>query len=260
MFKIEKVSEGLIEGFADDVLKKEVSRYLEDTQTLARELLESYYANPAKPEKIGEGMSAEVFLCRSNPGIVFKVIKVEPGENGVYYNTFLDEMDLMERVYKLDSKVHSPMPLFCVINEGSGESQESDIPGLPANLRIMAMKTVKGATIKDVVYGKSELPMQFDFFEFYEMLEKYLVKMHDEARVYHRDLHAGNIMIDHETGRPWVIDFGASIYASGLEKPYYDKRMESGKEVWIPHLTDEQAMGDAMKELRLFLEARRARA
>ncbi len=38
--------------------------------------------------------------------------------------------------------------------------------------------------------------------------------MHEKG-IHHRDAHDGNIMIDRETGAPYVIDFGNATYGNG---------------------------------------------
>jgi serine/threonine protein kinase len=71
------------------------------------------------------------------------------------------------------------------------------------------MERINGISLRDAILGKEEFPKNFNFEEFFIELEKFIKIMHEEG-IYHRDFHDGNIMIDSETGNPWLIDFGRS--------------------------------------------------
>jgi tRNA A-37 threonylcarbamoyl transferase component Bud32 len=75
--------------------------------------------------------------------------------------------------------------------------------------RILEKQTTKG--IKD------ELPENFNLDEFFSNLKKYLEEIH-KMGIYHGDIALRNIMVDRETSRPRLIDFGKAKLEAELDK------------------------------------------
>jgi tRNA A-37 threonylcarbamoyl transferase component Bud32 len=75
---------------------------------------------------------------------------------------------------------------------------------------IIIMERLNAVNLQHVLNGVAEMPEGFDFDDFYQSLEAYIDKMHTEKSITHGDLYPRNIMIDMETGKPYVIDFGRS--------------------------------------------------
>lgn len=69
-----------------------------------------------------------------------------------------------------------------------------------------------------------ELPDTFDIEKTFEALEMYFDELHTRQKVAHGDIAARNIMIDRDTGMPYVIDFGRSVsFADGGLNPRINK-------------------------------------
>ena len=97
---------------------------------------------------------------------------------------------------------------------------------------MITMEYFEDATkIEDVINPKkekfrAELPEKFDIEIFFSHLTDFIKNMHEEKNIYHRDLFSRNILIDHETGNPIVLDFGDAAY-QGLDENYdaYGRRV-----------------------------------
>lgn len=64
------------------------------------------------------------------------------------------------------------------------------------------------------------LPDAFTVEKAFEALEIYFTELHEKQKVAHGDIAARNIMIDRETGIPYVIDFGRAVsFADGGLNP-----------------------------------------
>jgi serine/threonine protein kinase len=77
-------------------------------------------------------------------------------------------------------------------------------------------------------------------------LKEFVSRLHERG-IYHRDLHEGNIMIDVNDGRPCVIDFGASTYATDYDA-YRDTDSATG-EIIIFTETDEERVEQARRAM-----------
>jgi RIO-like serine/threonine protein kinase len=87
----------------------------------------------------------------------------------------------------------------------------------PGGTAAIVMEQLNAVNLKHVLLGKEEMPSSFNREKFFEALETYLVALHEEMRFAHNDLEARNIMVDRETGLPYVIDFGRAKRLEGKE-------------------------------------------
>lgn len=89
------------------------------------------------------------------------------------------------------------------------------------NKNYIVMERVPGFSVKDIIGKNLPLPENFDLETFIEKLDQVVSDMHGQS-VIHRDLHAGNVMIDDEAN-PVIIDFGMSSYGSANASDAYEK-------------------------------------
>ncbi|MCX6762199.1 MAG: phosphotransferase, partial [Candidatus Moranbacteria bacterium] len=97
-----------------------------------------------------------------------------------------------------------------------------------------------------------------DLNNFFAELNDFLRILHTN-RIYHRDLHEGNIMID-DKGKPWIIDFGDAVRAFSEEEAYVShfmnpktKRLEN-----MRYTSDENNLAKIRSDLRSYVMGRKA--
>ena len=199
--------------------------YLDEVEQLVRKI-------ETKGEEIGRGMTADVLVDPQCQNICLKVIKrKEVFRNGAHH-----ERELMQ--YARERGIHVPQPY------GSIEEVDTDY---------LFMERIHGIDIRTIVEQDrfKELPGQFDFKFFFEQLRVQVQKMHD-ARLYHRDLHEGNIMVSFSDGSPVIIDLGSSlIQRVGGEDPY---RVISAKGDLGVHPDDKNKIMEAYRFLGDYLK------
>jgi hypothetical protein len=78
--------------------------------------------------------------------------------------------------------------------------------------RVLAMQRINGANFKEILKGEKKLPADFDPDVFFKDLKDFFNFMHNEAGIFHCDFADRNLMIDYDTGRPVVIDFGNAVH------------------------------------------------
>lgn len=185
---------------------------------------------------IGEGKTAKVFICERDPWSCYKII-TKP-----YYPRLRvdQEMKFMDDLMSLGVRI--PKPLFCIIHE---------------NIEIIAMKRVSGNTVRDIIDMDLGLPPQFDLNVFLKELEDFLRIMHNN-RIYHRDLHEGNVMIDEE-GKPWIIDFGDATRSFSDEEAYTSQYLNPNtkKMETIRYTSDESNLIRIRSSLRNYILAKK---
>jgi serine/threonine protein kinase len=154
---------------------------------------------------IGEGRTAEVKKIGAHEELCLKIIhsKDFKGKKSVYRAH--KEMKFLELAKQ--NQLPVPTPVYALETD-----EENDY---------LFMETIKGMSCKDLVEKDliNELPDSFNFRTFFAGIRNTLEKMHDK-KIYHRDLHWGNIMID-INGNHVIIDFGdAKVKDLESEDPY----------------------------------------
>ncbi|MGM0482550.1 MAG: protein kinase domain-containing protein [Patescibacteria group bacterium] len=221
-------TENLLSGLPENLKE----RTLEEFKTLTEEM------GTEKYELLGQGLSADVKIKRIEipegveKNICYKTI--ERIENYRNDNDIGLEMELQEtcsRIENNDTACRVPRPYYYNMDEYS---------------HICAMEQIEGASIKEVLNKEKLLPENFDLERFFDNTIAYLEKMHN-AGLYHRDLHAGNIMVDYESSDPVIIDFGKSI---DTNKQYTnDPYTEGGK-----YLNDIESLKEIRYRLTTFIK------
>lgn len=182
-----------------EVIKKLVdSKQVDDLLSCLEEL---------KPDavKIGSGGNAEVFALSEGKLASACLKKIKPIQK-LIVNDLETEFLMQIRVNELGVK--TPLTLAVVKNNETKEE-------------FFLMQRIFGISLEDAMHRYAKIPKAFNFKIFFEKLENQIKIMH-EANIHHRDLHAGNVMIN-EQGDPVIIDFGTAtrVFASD-ENPYTD--------------------------------------
>lgn len=179
-------------------------------------LIESIEKGPH--EKLGEGQAGRVIASVRYPNLCYKVMfpmdRIPEGTNDISV-----EADLQDEIASIGDMYGVRAPkVFSFVHEGS--------------TRAITMERFNAVSMRDVIDGKEPLPEAFNAKTFMDMIGKYVGAL-NERGYYHRDLHDGNVMIDRETGAPYVIDFGYAKYSPLPDDAYELKVIHSGRSVDI---------------------------
>jgi serine/threonine protein kinase len=192
-----------------------------DIAEFQREALSIARATIADPENmLGFGQTGKVFESPQYPGLCYKF--VYDMREYVKWNSIDVEADLLTQLASFSvAGVSTPKPYFFI--------EESDFV-------VLAMEKLDGVTVKDVCDHKAFVPKEFDSDAFIQALTLYVTALHEKHRIYHRDLHEGNVLIGND-GTPYVIDFNKSTKkVLSSEDPYRSVDQIHGS---ITHFTDD---------------------
>jgi serine/threonine protein kinase len=212
-----------------------IRRLLEGHEVEIEKLLED------TSRRLGDGRTASVCFCGANNELCLKIYKKPEQITEVsFYLPPAKEKDFLDDLKNLGTRVRVPDAL-AVFESDSGDKN------------FLAMETLPAVSIDDVLQGRAELPEKFDLVSFQKDLIDFIEKMHQQ-RIYHRDLHEGNIMIDKMTGQAYVIDFGAATEFYGEAEP--EERgpyhvTKGGRDIVLT--SDEAMVRSVIKKLRLRL-------
>lgn len=149
---------------------------------------------------LDNGGAARVYTLPNQPSSCFKVMKNRhKAVDSPRYDLGASpeqEFSFLEKVRGLEEEgCRAPVAEMCI---ESGDSA------------IIVMERLNAVSLQHIINGKHELPEGFDYDRFFSALEKYIDALHKQKRIVHKDLYARNVMIDSDTGLPYVIDFGRS--------------------------------------------------
>ncbi len=158
---------------------------------------------------LGDGAVAEVYRLNYAPSICVKTVTNED----MYRkgNTIYQEGGLLDDLNGLEvDGVRTPKFYFY-----------HDTP----RMKTLGMETIEGASLSKIVERAVEFPgiQDISVDGFLMAMKNYLTAMHD-LKIYHGDLFERNIMIETETLRPRVIDFGKS------KKAYFEEEVGNYRE------------------------------
>ncbi len=175
---------------------------MEKMERYTQEVIEYIKTIEKQNISLGLGRTAEVFGSESDTRICYKVIH----SREYYVNDVEKEGEFLSEVSEIQADgVRTPKPFYSV---KYGE------------YHALVMERLDAVSVQDILDKKASLPVNFNFADFFKRLSSFLKEMNSQ-KIYHRDIHTGNVMIDNNTGRPCVIDFGCSKRARlGSEDPY----------------------------------------
>ncbi len=183
----------------EKVEKRYPELHTEDFEDRLCDLAEELFI---KQNELGTGKSADVFRDdQKNAGFCYKVVD----RQGFLDHDTEIEMSFMEKVRDIDDSVFVPEPIASIKARGVDKGD-----GKRGSRQVLVMDEVYGNTIAYVCTHREKLPENYDHDRFFSLLNNFISNINKNG-IYHRDLHAGNVMIDNETGNPAVIDFGRSF-------------------------------------------------
>lgn len=149
---------------------------------------------------LDNGGAARVYSLPNQSSSCFKVMKNRHiASNASSYDLGASpqqEFLFMEKVRGLEVEgCRAPIAEMCI---ESGDSA------------VIVMERLRAVSLQHILNGKQELPEGFDYDKFFVSLERYIEALHRERHIVHNDLYARNVMVDVDTGLPYVIDFGRS--------------------------------------------------
>ncbi len=210
-----------------------------------------------KEKQIGKGTTAEVYFVGQNREHCYKIISrkhgtvVQTPKGSPKFHSLKIEGDFLNDLRGLDSEVRVPEPYFSVVRtfeDDDGENIRDE------EISVLSLERLDAVSIADVLDGAADLPKSFNFEKFFYKLRKFFEKMHEEKHIFHRDAHAGNIMIDIKTGNPRVIDFGCSTFST-VEEAYTETTFKNGNKITLRYVNDDNYIEKVERDLRSFLDS-----
>ncbi|HET8581255.1 MAG TPA: hypothetical protein VFL98_02190 [Candidatus Paceibacterota bacterium] len=184
-------------------------------------------------EKLGQGGAGRVIASIRYPNLCYKVMfpqeQVPLGTNDIS-----DEAEIQGAIASMGERFGVRAPrVFSFVSENGN--------------RAIRMERLFAVSLRDVLRG-APLPKAFEPKRFFDSLRKFVRYMHEQG-YYHRDLQDGNILIDNETGQPYLIDFGLSAYSAFPEDVYRVSVVRGGREVKNMLQDDEVGIDAAERQL-----------
>lgn len=177
--------------------------------------------------EIGAGKTAKVLMLEKNNLICLKSVdkNVVRKERIQLDNHVNEEMEFLDKLSNpnflkeigLANKKIVPAPLLNYEDQSYG---------------FLFMEHIDGVSLQEIIDKKNleHSPQEINWSDFFQELENIVSKL-NRANLYHRDLHAGNIMIDQEK-KPIIIDFGNAYKSFLNDEDPYERHDFSGVTRW----------------------------
>lgn len=178
---------------------------IDNEETLLKKLAESI---TQKTKRLGVGKNAEVFAIDYNHDELSELCVKKVSENPeIKINSIFEEAEFQAKAH--DAGVRTPRYVMAIKDTDSRQEY-------------ILMERIKGVSLGDArdPYCELVMPDAYEHKVFFNNLKVMLDKMHD-ARIHHRDLHAGNVMVTEE-GDPVIIDFGAACMSHYSDNDHPD--------------------------------------
>ena len=200
----------------------------------AREIIQKTMENA--DGAIGQGKVATVWKSERYENVCYKVVY----DYTAYFesNTIYEEGAFLEELSDFTvNGVRTPELYFYVEQDG---------------LVVLVMENLSAVSLKNVING-AELPKQYDEETFWNDLLVYVEQLHKRG-IFHRDIQAGNIMIDVETGKPRMIDFGDAVKKPDDSKDFAVRKDHYGREIIESVGNDIENMEESRNDFLLALK------
>ncbi len=185
--------------------------------------------------ELGAGRAGRVIASVRQPDVCYKIMfptdRTPPETNEIGKET-----DLQDTISELGEMHGTRVPkVFYFIKDG--------------DTRAIAMERLDAVPLQAALDGTEAFPETFDPELFLQALSRYIRALNEKG-FYHRDLHAGNIMIDNETGMPRVIDFGSATFTQFPDEAYRKRVVKGGQEVNIVLKSDVRSLELLQNKIR----------
>lgn len=177
---------------SDKCTPEELEQIKKQIETLQEKI------NKGDMPSLGEGRVAEVFSGWEDSPFCFKIIKKEKDAINIYKteNNIKRESELLQEVSQKINVKGARVPKFHYYQANS-------------EIHFMVMENLNAITLEEAMKKRNNFPSDFDAEKFFDSLEKFVTEL-NKNRIYHKDLHKGNIMVDKNDGTCYVIDFGTA--------------------------------------------------
>lgn len=190
-----------------------------------------------KHEMLGKGKSAAVIASLRNPELCHKVFYDQehqpPGTNTIDLET-----EYQADVARLGELHGVRAPRVYYYNQTE-------------QVTAITMERINGPSIQDVMEGHASMPPAFEADRFFASLRAYVGELHARG-FFHRDIHEGNVLVDADTGMPYLIDFGHATRALTEEDAYRSEYVKSGHIVTNVLPSDESGIQATENKYRNF--------
>ncbi len=119
-----------------------------------------------------------------------------------------------------ETAVKVPRPDATISIRGKEEGEGYEVID---SMDVLLMETMDAVSVDDMIMNGQLPPENFRYDDFCRKMDEFVKSIHSN-KLYHRDLHGGNVMIDIATGNPVVIDFGRSGISSDEDAYHEDVR------------------------------------
>ncbi len=203
------------------------------TSVTTKKYLESKgyeYPNPARYyDFITKSVQNEKnFLGKGGKGRVYSFVSPDVSTARICIKV----MQHMEDSYHIADRGNDPVAEFRLQSKVATLNQQG-VTKYPRPLQLLdcndsfyafIMEELPAMNLQNVLLGRDSVPEGFNVKDCMDKLYEYVDELH-EAGIIHNDLEARNVMLNVETGEPYIIDFGRSVKLDDMEESLQAKRL-----------------------------------